>query len=180
MNEAQPASNGRSGSRVVHRNIAALVKERQRSEDARTVHDHIADAMTAMSGTMAFVYGHAIWFGGWILWNVAASEVLRFDPYPFGMLTTIVSLEAIFLATFVLITQNRQAKLSERRAELDVQVDLLAEHEITRLIRVVDAIAERVGANVPKSSEDGELKQDIHPDEMLEEIEEVENGERGR
>ena len=88
----------------------------------------VADAMTAFSGSMPFVYIHVIWFGAWLLCNEGVfGKSLIFDPFPFGLLTLIVSLEAIFLSTFVLITQNRQQERADRRSQADYENDIRAE-----------------------------------------------------
>ncbi len=93
-----------------------------------------------------------------------------FDPYPFGLLTMVVSLEAIFLSTFVLISQNRQSAQSEERADLDLHIDLLAEHEITKILRIVDSIAQKVGASSELDSEVGELEEQLTPEQVLAEL----------
>ena len=90
--------------------------------------DRIADGMTAFSGSMAFVYVHVAWFFLWLLINLGVlSSALVFDPFPFGLLTLIVSLEAIFLSTFVLISQNRQAARADIRSELDYETNVRSE-----------------------------------------------------
>src|SRR3954463_11890511 len=94
-----------------------------------------------------------------------------FDPYPFGLLTMVVSLEAIFLATFVLLSQNRQAEDAEQRAELDLQINLLSEHEITRILTLVDAIADHLGLEAGQDPEIDELKMDVKADAVLKEME---------
>ena len=94
----------------------------------RRVQDHTADSITSIAGSMRFVYIHVIWFGVWIALNVGLIKVNReFDKYPFGLLTMIVSLEAIFLSTFVMISQNRQAKRSDLRSELDFENNIRGE-----------------------------------------------------
>ncbi|MGW2959314.1 DUF1003 domain-containing protein [Streptomyces sp. NPDC001220] len=94
----------------------------------RTSQDRCADAITAFAGTMGFVYVHAVWFAVWIALNLRLfGSVAVFDPYPFGLLTMIVSLEAIFLSTFVMVSQNRQAARENVRADLDFETSLRAE-----------------------------------------------------
>jgi uncharacterized membrane protein len=94
----------------------------------RRMQDHTADGITAFAGSMRFVYIHLIWFGVWIALNVGLAGVDReFDKYPFGLLTMIVSLEAIFLATFVMISQNRQAARSDLRSQLDFENNIRGE-----------------------------------------------------
>jgi uncharacterized membrane protein len=117
-------------SNILRRNIHTIADLQDKSGRARSGQERMADRITKYSGSMRFVYLHIIWFSAWIILNIGIINfrpLTEFDPFPFGLLTMIVSLEAIFLSTFVLITQNRQAKISERRSELDLQVDLLAE-----------------------------------------------------
>ena len=105
--------------------------------------DVLARAVTNLSGSMPYVWLHVVWFGLWIMVNVGLG--VAFDEYPFGLLTTIVSLEAIFLATFVLINQNRQARLADKRAKVDMQVNLIAEREITKLIEMTTQVQQALG-----------------------------------
>jgi uncharacterized membrane protein len=94
----------------------------------RRVQDHTADSITSIAGSMRFVYIHVIWFGAWIALNVGlAGFHNEFDKFPFGLLTMIVSLEAIFLSTFVMISQNRQAARSDLRSELDFENNIRGE-----------------------------------------------------
>ena len=90
--------------------------------------DHVADKVTNFAGSLRFVYLHTVWFGIWVLLNIGLfGTSLKFDAYPFGLLTMIVSLEAIFLSTFVMVSQNRQAARSDLRARLDFENNLRAE-----------------------------------------------------
>jgi len=94
----------------------------------RRVQDHTADSITAVAGSMRFVYIHMIWFGVWIALNVGLAGINHeFDKFPFGLLTMIVSLEAIFLSTFVMISQNRQAARSDLRSDLDFENNIRGE-----------------------------------------------------
>src|SRR5947207_14577858 len=122
---------------------------------------------------MAFVYVHLALFGGWIVANLPGVPWARFDP-TYVILAMVASVEAIFLSTFVLITQNRMAAMADQRADLDLQISLLAEHEITRLITLVRAMAERMGVEESHNPELGELGQDVHPEDVLEQIEQKE------
>jgi uncharacterized membrane protein len=131
----------------MRKNIAAVMQAQRQVTEARTRQGRIADAITTFSGSMAFVYIHAVWFGFWILLNIGVlhvPHVSEFDPFPFGLLTLIVSLEAIFLSTFVLISQNRLAQASERRAELDLQVNLLAEQKATKVLEMLDEMTRQL------------------------------------
>src|SRR3954468_142614 len=128
--------------RIVERNINALLARRRQEESKKSLPDRIADKITAFTGSMLFVYLHVALFGAWIVINLGwLPSVPRFDP-SFVILAMVASVEAIFLSTFVLITQNRMAAIADKRADLDLQVSLLAEHEITRLLALTTAIAE--------------------------------------
>lgn len=109
--------------------LAQRVRHERRAVQAvLDVQDRLADKITTFAGSLKFVYIHSVWFGVWILLNVGAlGAALTFDKFPFGLLTMIVSLEAIFLSTFVMVSQNRQAERSDVRAELDFETNLRAE-----------------------------------------------------
>lgn len=111
---------------------AAFIRDRQRLQD------RAADQITAFSGSMAFVYIHVIWFALWCIGNLIW---WRFDPFPFGLLTLIVSLEAIFLSTFVLLSQNRESARSDQRAEIDFETNVLSEVWL-------EAVAAKLGVDV--------------------------------
>src|SRR5438309_4226094 len=90
--------------------------------------DRAADRITSFAGSLKFVYIHSVWFGIWILLNIGIlGAALKFDKFPFGLLTMIVSLEAIFLSTFVMVSQNRQAARADIRSELDFETNLRSE-----------------------------------------------------
>jgi uncharacterized membrane protein len=157
---------------LVRRNIETLLKLREELERKKTRQDALADAITRFTGSVPFVYLHAFLVGGWIVLNLGLFPGIRpFDPFPFVMLAMIASVEAIFLSTFVLISQNRMQALADRRADLDLQINLLAEHEITQLIHLVDGIARRLGVTGEGDAQLEELKKDVRPEEVLEEIE---------
>jgi uncharacterized membrane protein len=137
------------------------------------VQDRLADAITSFSGSMLFVYLHILWFGAWLLVNTGYMGINPFDPFPYGLLTMIVSLEAIFLATFVLISQNRFSDAADRRAELDLQIGLLAEHEITRVLQMLDAIQAKLGIENDADSELADLEMETKPEDVLAEIDRV-------
>ncbi|WP_326724972.1 DUF1003 domain-containing protein [Streptomyces sp. NBC_00243] len=105
-----------------------LPNERAVLARMRGTQDRIADAITAFAGTMQFVYIHAAWFAVWIVVNEGLfGESAIWDPFPFGLLTMIVSLEAIFLSTFVMVSQNRQALRENVRADLDFETNVRSE-----------------------------------------------------
>jgi len=115
----------------------------------RDFEDKLADWITTFAGNMKFVYFHAVWFGFWILAGVGYfGHQYEFDTFPFGLLTMIVSLEAIFLSTFVMISQNRSGQKSDIRSQLDYETDLQAEREIAIIMRTLVRIAEKDGVDI--------------------------------
>jgi len=157
-------------SSVVERNIRTIIQLRLKAARERSLQDRIADAITSYSGRMVFVYGHIIWFGLWILLNTGHLGVPPFDPFPYGLLTMVVSLEAIFLSTFVLISQNRLSEEVEHRANLGLQIGLLTEHELTRMLQMLDAIQGKLGLKNDADSELADLEMETRPEDVLAEI----------
>lgn len=159
---------------VVNRNIAALLERRQAEERNKSLQERIADAITAFTGSMTFVYIHVFIFSGWILVNISWLPILRpFDP-SLVILAMAASVEAIFLSTFVLISQNRMQALADRRAELNLHIDLLAEHEVTRIITLLSAIGKRLGVEESRDPELEELAKDVQPEKVLDTMDQVE------
>jgi uncharacterized membrane protein len=154
---------------VVERNITALVERQAHEDAARSRADRFADRVTRFTGSMAFVVVHLALVVAWVAINVGWLPVPRFDP-SFVILATVASVEAIFLSTFVLISQNRMQALADARADLDLQVSLLAEHETTRLITLVSAIADHLGLDEARDPELAELARDVAPERVLDEI----------
>jgi uncharacterized membrane protein len=155
---------------IIVRNIANLSRLRQQTARRRTLQEHLADAITSVSGRMLFVYLHILWFGGWIVVNAGWRQFPAFDPFPYGLLTMIVSLEAIFLSTFVLISQNRLSDEAERRADLHLHIGLLTEHEVTRVLQMLDAIQDKLGIVNDTHSELAQLEIETKPEDVLAEI----------
>jgi len=158
-------------SNVVERNIRTILRLRTQTARARSLQDRIADGITEFSGRLAFVYFHVIWFGAWLLLNTGSFGVRVFDPYPYGLLTMLVSLEAIFLSTFVLISQNRMGQEADRRAELDLHVDLLTEAELTRVLKMLHAIHDKLGIETEDADELADLELTTRPEDVLAELE---------
>jgi uncharacterized membrane protein len=158
---------------VVERNIRALLAHREREERSKGAQDRIADAITRFTGSMTFVYVHVALFGLWIVVNLGWLPIVPPFDETFVVLAMAASVEAIFLSTFVLISQNRMAALADKRADLDLQVSLLAEHEVTRLLTLVAEIAEKLGIAASRDPELSELAQDVRPEKVLKKMEET-------
>lgn len=134
-----------------------VIKSFKAKADAkRSLAEKFADLLTKKFGSIIFLGLNAVWFLVWILWNNNLIPGLKpFDPFPFGLLTMVVSLEAIFLAIIVLISQNRGARVAELREEVDLQINTLAEEEVTKLIQLVVVLLEKQGVNV---EDDADIK----------------------
>jgi uncharacterized membrane protein len=155
---------------VVERNIRALLTRHQQEERQARWQDRLADRITGFTGSMRFVTLHLVLFGLWVVGNLPGVPLPHFDP-TYVVLAMVASVEAIFLSTFILITQNRMAAQAQQRADLDLQVSLLAEHEITRLLTLTVAIAERLGIPTAQDPELAELAQDVAPEQVLDTME---------
>jgi len=161
---------------VLERNIRSLVRRREQEAAAASRQERLADAITRFTGSMTFVYLHLAIFGFWIVANLGWIAGVPTWDESFVVLAMIASVEAIFLSTFVLITQNRMAAAADKRADLDLQISLLAEHEVTKLAAVVQGIAQRLGVKTEADRELPEIKQDVAPTAVLDEIETQEEG----
>jgi uncharacterized membrane protein len=127
----------------VLRNVQTIADLEAKSSAQRSALDRFSDRVSDFAGSTSFLVIHVLWFAGWISWNSVTSKGV--DPYPFTFLTLLTSLEAIFLTSFVLISQNHLEWAGRRRAALDLQINLLAEREMTSVLRTVSAIAEHLG-----------------------------------
>lgn len=163
---------------VVERNIEALLQRRRAEEEARAFDERIAQAISRFAGSMRFAYIHLVLVGLWIVVNLGLTPVPRFDP-SFVILAMVASVEAIFLSTFVLITQNRMAAIADKRADLDLQISLLAEYEITRVITMLTEVSEQLGIQVKQDPELAELARDVVPERVLDSLDASEAAARG-
>jgi uncharacterized membrane protein len=156
--------------KVVERNIHALLERRKKEEERKTTEEKVADTITRFTGSMLFVYIHLVLFGVWIVWNLGWLGLKPFDP-TFVVLAMFASVEAIFLSTFVLISQNRMNIQADKRADLDLQISLLTEHEVTRLITLVTAMAKQMNIEDAHHPEMEELSKDVHPEKVMDTME---------
>jgi uncharacterized membrane protein len=159
---------------IVERNISALLDRRKKEEELKTAQDKLADIITGFAGSMAFVYIHLLLFGLWIIWNLKLLGLKPFDP-SFVVLAMFASVEAIFLSAFVLISQNRASQQADKRADLNLQVSLLSEHEVTRLITLVTDIAKKMDIEHAHHPELDELAQDVKPENVMDTMEKHKN-----
>lgn len=147
--------NGRApASPLLARNVDAVAQLEAADRARQTAAERFSDAVAQMAGTTWFVGFHVVWFAAWIAWNTGLVPGSRpIDPFPFSFLTLVVSLEAIFLTLFVLISQNNLTRQSERRAHLDLQINLLAEQESTKTVELLERIARQLHVPVPADCE---------------------------
>jgi uncharacterized membrane protein len=151
--------------------VRALVEHAAEEELARPTADRVATAIWRFAGTMKFVYFHIVLFGLWTLLDLGWIPGVRsFDP-EFTMLGTAAAVEAIFLATFVLMAQVQMAAKADTRNHLDVQVSLLAERETTHILRLVALMSERMGIEEATDPEIRELLRELKPRDLLDRIE---------
>jgi uncharacterized membrane protein len=151
-------------------NIDRLTRRRREEKRAAPLSDRIADRVTGFTGSMLFVALHLLLFGGWIVINLGWTPGLAPFDESFVVLAMIASVEAIFLSTFVLISQNRMAEVADRRADLDLHINLLAEHELSKLAELVAKIAEKL--DIPARSPDmDEIAENVSPEVVLDALE---------
>jgi uncharacterized membrane protein len=161
---------------VLERNIQALVDRRRREESAATTQQKLADAITAFTGSMAFVYLHLAVFSFWIAANLHWLPGVPAWDDSFVVLAMLASVEAIFLSTFVLISQNRMGAEADKRADLDLQISLLTEHELTKVAGLLNQIAQKLQIEPEAKRELREAARAIAPERVLDKIEEAKDG----
>jgi uncharacterized membrane protein len=135
-------------------NVQAIKRWERTILLARSKAEQVSDWIVSTAGSGPVLVLHVVWFGAWVIANVGVIRRIRpFDPFPFPFLTMTVSLEAIFLALFVLASQNRLARQADKRSHLDLQVDLLAEREMTAVLQLLQDIARHHNVQTTVTSE---------------------------
>jgi uncharacterized membrane protein len=168
-----------TGEDVTRQNVLAMRQLEEAAMASRTGADRVAAAIARFCGQMSFVWIHVVLFAVWIGYNTVP-WFKPFDPYPFTFLTLVVSLEAIFLSTFILISQNYDMRVSERRNQLDLQINLLAEQENTKALQMLERIAKKVGAHVSDDPQVRALEQATRPEALVRQIDEAYGEENGQ
>jgi len=136
-------------------NVDAIAKLEHDARDRRTPTERVSDVITKLVGNLGFLLAQLILISGWGLVNLHVIPGLKaFDPFPFGVLALIVSSESVFLTIFVLISQSRMARQSERRSHLDLQVGMLAEQELTTILQMLQKLCQHMGVNVDSSKQE--------------------------
>jgi uncharacterized membrane protein len=132
----------------------------------RTRFESVADQLTILAGSTPFLVSHVVWFATWVAWNTGLLGLPAFDPYPFGFLTLVVSLEAIFLSIFVLMTQARESTIGELREEVALQVSLRTEAEVTKALQLISGLYTRLGQKLVEDDELREMLQPLDPTDI--------------
>jgi uncharacterized membrane protein len=155
-------------------NVNQIARLEEQQLQARSTSERIAGAITRAAGTAVFAVAHLVWFASWILINSGRVTLIEpFDPYPFSLLTMIVSLEAIFLSIWILISQNQMTRQADRRAHLDLQVNLLAEQESTATLRAVHGIAHHLGVDPAMYLTDAHLAEETDIEHLASRMDEA-------
>jgi uncharacterized membrane protein len=156
------------------RGIREIAQMEKRNHDARSRIDQISGTITNLAGSAAAILIHFVWFALWVLINVhAIPGIAAFDPFPFSFLTMVVSLEAIFLTLFVLISQNRMSLEADRRARLDLEINILAERETTMILRMLNEISGHLKTDGGTRSELEELLKETRIEELAQKLEDA-------
>jgi len=168
--------NSKVDPKLIEQQRKKIKSMKARMDANRSWSDRVADRINAGFGSMGFFSFHVLFFTSWVVLNMGYIPGFEaFDPYPFGFLTMVVSLEAIFLSIFVLISQNRASKIADVREEVDLQINVQAEHEITRMINMLDEIHDKLGLVEEDSRELKRMKKNTNlgaiEKQVLEEIE---------
>lgn len=160
---------------LTEQNVQAIVDLERAAKANMSRSQRWAQAIASFCGTMSFFYVHVALFAAWILFNsLPAGPAI--DPFPYTFLTLMVSLEAIFLSTFILISQNEESRLTERRNALDLQINLLTEQENTKMLRMLAAIAKKVGVEVDDDPALAALEQATQPEKLAQQIDRASGG----
>ncbi|HYG65949.1 MAG TPA: DUF1003 domain-containing protein [Thermoanaerobaculia bacterium] len=162
----------RATAESAHKNIETIVRLEEEEMKQRHLGERVSDFFVRIMGSMSFVVAHLILFITWFSINLGFLGIEPFDPFPFGILTLIVSAEGVLVALFVLVSQNRMSRLANHRAHLNLQISLLAEQETTKLLQKVQSIVDRLGIETARDQELQRLSQDTHLETLARELQE--------
>jgi uncharacterized membrane protein len=157
---------------ATYQNVQEIARIEREALLRRSRAERLGDLIATQAGRMWFIVLHTLWFLLWIGLNTGwGPRALGFDPFPFSLLTMIVSLESIFLSLFILMSQNRSARQTDQRSHLDLQINLLSEHENTKMLKMLQALCSHHGLVAGADPEIGELAARTKPQEVLQELE---------
>ena len=160
---------------LTRRNVAIIAEMEHAAAQVRTRGDRVAERLAALVGSWTFLIAQSVILLAWISLNLTAF-ILRWDPYPFVLLNLALSVQAAFAAPILMISQNRQTRLAERRNHLDLQINMLAEQETTEILRLLRLLCERSGISFQIGGNSRALEEETRHDEILRQIDgEIEN-----
>jgi uncharacterized membrane protein len=166
-----PEISAQATAESARRNIETIVRLEQESMRRRSLGERVSDLFTRFMGTMTFVVIHLALFAIWVTVNLGWTPLRPFDPFPFGILTLIVSAEGVLLAIFVLVSQNRMSRQANQRAHLDLQINLLSEQETTKLLQKVQSVLDHLGIEATSQDQVAQqLSQETHVETLVSEL----------
>ena len=154
-------------------NVERIQALEAREQEKATTADRVADTIANFSGSILFVWITVLLIGGWIVGNLVLPSRDRIDPFPFPLLTLVLSIEAIFLSIFILMSQNRAARVTDKRSHLDLQLNLLSEQENTKMLLLLERIGKAVGADVQTDPDVQVLVQATEPEALSRQIDQA-------
>jgi uncharacterized membrane protein len=165
---------------VIRQNISSVTQLEQEFARQSSPLDRVSDAITAFVGSPQFILAHVVIFAAWMAFNTPwILGAYAFDPYPYIFMNFVLGVEAVFLGTFVLMSQNRQSRLAEQRARLDQQIGLLAEQETTKTLQMLQRICEKLGIQeVVKDRELAQMIKTTHVEELAHELQKARESEQ--
>lgn len=173
MHKNTKRSHTKEASQLQH--ISDVLKLEASEPKTKSWSDNIADVITAFSGSMLYVGLHVFWFSAWIIINLGLIHgIKQFDPFPFSLLTMIVSLEAIFLSSFVLISQNKQAQTADKRAKLDLQINIISERENSKMIQLISDIHHHLKLSKRENRQIKQFEKNANVTKLSKELEKAE------
>ena len=158
---------------LTERNLEMILAQERSAKSAQSRGERLAARVAAFCGSMPFIWSQLAFFSAWIVFNLAPWMNPVPDPFPFFFLSFVVSLEAIFLSVFILISQNQEKRLIEQRSHLDLQINLLTEQKNTHMMKMLRSIAKKVGADLEEHADLAALEQGTRPERLLEQIDEA-------
>ena len=167
--ETQQPSKAQTIESLTAANVESILRLEKEAKAGRTASQRAAQAVAGFCGTITFVWLHIAWFAAWIFINVMPGGP-QFDKFPFTFLTLTVSLEAIFLSAFILISQNEETRVADRRNALDLQVNLLSEQENTKMLKMLEAIGAKLGVEFDGDPSLAVLKEATRPEQLAAQI----------
>ncbi len=170
---APRAGGAQSVEELTRRNVERIQALEREEHGKATTADRVADAIASFVGSILFAWVTVLVIAGWVVGNFLAAPDARIDSFPFPLLTLVLSIEAIFLSIFILMSQNRAARVSEKRSHLDLQLNLLSEQENTKMLLMLEDIAKAVGHRTPSDPEVQVLGQATEPEALSRQIDQA-------